>query len=195
LKNKQDLVREKVKNGALALTMGMLAAATDLATGRATVNFAAVIAIMMSAYILADTHGWLMRDAPEEVPSRRRMYGPLALYAVLVVLYMAAIVGRNGPPLAALYLPVVLAVICYKVRVGLVVSFGVAGLYVAQSLTRHPGSTLTIEDAGALLSFPITTMFIAGLAQRLEDRFHALHDKTSDARSARLILLTRTNLC
>ena len=171
MKNKQNIIREKIKNAALAVAMGALATVTGFAAGHAAVNFAAVIAIVMSAYILADTHGWLMRDAAEETLCSSRLYGPFALYAVLVVLYMAAIDALTGPPLAALYLPVVLAVICYKVRVGLAVSLGVAVLYVAQDLTQHPGITLTLQDAGALASFPITTLFIAGLAQRLEDRF------------------------
>lgn len=179
MKNNPSFAKEKLKNGALALTMGALAAGVGLIVGRPTVNAVAVVAIMTSAYMLADTHGWLMKDVADDTTDRRRIYGPLALFAVLVILYMGAIDGDAGPPLAALYLPVVLAVACYKVRVGLAVSVGIAALYVLQMLTRH-GGLLTARDIGALVSLPVTAIFVAGLAQRLEERFRALHSKTTE---------------
>jgi diguanylate cyclase (GGDEF)-like protein len=181
LKDKADNGKHTAQSAAFALIFGALATALGVLVGRHTFDVPTFLAVSVSAYMLADKRGWLT-DAGARSEDRRKSGQATVAYAVLSVLYIVATDDHRMPLLSALYLPVVLAVICYPFRVGLAVSLGTAALFVIAgqpaTLADHPWKAMC-----AVLSFPTVAVFVRSLVERLEERFRVLSDRTHELSS------------
>lgn len=175
-------LKQRLHNMAIALAFGFLGTVVGGAVGGPILRIAALFVAALGAYVLAEKHGWLVR-APEGATAARRARDWVVTVgaAGFVALYVFWTGGKDSPLSFALYLPVVLAVLCYGLRVGLFATLGMTAVYAA--FDCHQGGSLHSllhEDAGPLLSIPLVGLFATLLHRRLEERYRALDRQKRD---------------
>lgn len=143
---------------------------------------AGLAAVAVTLLRRAEARGWLVWGAGQlSGRERLRGYGVAVVAASLVIIYVWLTGGKDSPLLAALYLPVVLAVFCYGIGVGLTTSLAMSAVYLADALWRSaPGSLLLRDEIGVALSFPFAAVFIGLLGRGIEERCRVLDDRTHE---------------
>ncbi len=141
---------------------------------------AGLSAVAVAILLRADARGWLGWGAGRlSGRERLRGYAVAAVAAFLVIVYVWLTGGKDSPLLSALYLPVVLAVFCYGMGVGLTTSLAMSAVYLADSLWRPmPGSLPLRDEIGVALSFPFAAVFIGLLGRGIEERCRVLDNRT-----------------
>lgn len=162
----------------MGMAFGILAAVVSMVMGRPTPDWSTIIAVAVSAYILADKRGWLMAASGKVAPSRRDCAAAV-LYAVLLTLYISAAGDYRTPLMLPIYLAVVLSVVCYTVRIGLAVSIGAAVVYALCLASGHSGEPVW-RSICAVCTFPVTVFLVDALSERLEAHVHAISDQTEE---------------
>ncbi len=160
-----------------AFAFAILAAAAGIAAGGNPLPLISLSAVATGLYLLAEGQGWLLR-AGETHPVGDSLVA--SVFALLVVGFVALTGGAHSPLLCALYLPILMAALCYGMRLGLLTSLGMAAacaLFVLQlsPLPHAPGNAVAIA-----LSFPLVAIFGGVLRAQMEARLRALHTEKDD---------------
>ena len=155
-----------------AVTFGLLAAVTGVLAGGAPMAMVALGALFAALYLGAESRGWL-KAAPDGRTGRE--YGVTLGFAVLVTAFVYFTGGLHSPMPCALYMPILLAVLCYGLRVGLTAAAGMVGVAAVLAMNGHlPSGWLSHRAMGIGLSFPVVAVFGAALRAQMEGRLSAL---------------------
>ena len=129
-------------------------------------------ALFAALYLLAESRSWL-RAAPHGRTGRE--YSVTFVFAALVAAFVWLTGGLHSPMPCALYLPVLLASLCYGMRVGLTAAAGMVGVAAVLAMDNHLPSAAPSQKAVAIsLSFFTVAVFGAALRAQMERRLSAL---------------------
>ena len=128
--------------------------------------------LALGLYLLAERQGWLLGASEAHW---RRNGAVASVFSLLTVAFVSLTGGAASPLACALYLPVLMATLCYGLRLGLLTSLGMAaacGLFALRldPVPHAPGHAVAIA-----LSFPVVALFAGGLRAQMEQRLGALH--------------------
>ena len=160
-----------------SLAFGALTAAAGLAAGGSPLSIFLLAAVVGGGSFLAERQGWL--SASEN--NAKRDGAVTAAFSLLVLLFADATGGSDSPLMCALYLPVLLATLCYGMRLGLWTSLGMAAacaLLVFQG--KHPPSALLGPTLAVAFSYPVMAIFGGVLRAQMENRLNALSSEKQD---------------
>lgn len=147
----------------------------------ASSHLAAIIALAAASvgfYALAQTRGWLMRTEGQVARTDVAVTTAFAAFAAAFVLLTG---GADTPFPCTLYLPVLLASLCFGLRLGLATSIVMLGVCAAVTSQGHlPPTGLTLRHVAVGFSFPLTAVFARLLNQQLEARYFSLHSQAED---------------
>jgi len=166
-----------------AVAFGLLAAVTGVLAGGTLPAMVTLGALFAALYLATESRGWL-KAAPDGRTGRE--YGVTLGFAALVTAFVWLTGGLRSPMPCALYLPVLLASLCYGLRVGLTAAAGMIGVAVTLALDGHlPGAGPSQKAAAIGLSFPVIAVFGAALRAQMERRLSLL-DTEKENLSAQL---------
>ena len=170
--------KETPQSRLYTVAFGLLAAAVGILAGGPVFPMVALGATFAVLYLLAERRGWLLA-----VPDGRtgREYAVTGVFAALVVLFVALTGGLRSPMPCTLYLPVLLAALCYGMRLGLTASavmVGVAAVLAMDGSLPHAAPSLKAVSIG--LSFPVVAVFGGALRAQMENRLSALNSEKQD---------------
>jgi diguanylate cyclase (GGDEF)-like protein len=161
-----------------AVSFGLLAAAVGILGGGGVAPMVTLGAIFGLLYLLAERQGWLLKA----LESRGgRDYAVTAVFATVVVLFVLLTGGAKSPMPCALYLPVLLASLCYGIEFGLAASLAmivVAAFLATGGALPHHLPPLRMIAIG--LSFPVVAVFGGALRAQMESRLRALGNEKED---------------
>lgn len=161
-----------------AVSFGLLAAVTGILGGGAVAPMVALGAVFALLYLLAERQGWLLKTAEKNAG---RDYAVTAAFAVVVVLFVFFTGGANSPMPCALYLPILLASLCYGIAFGLTASGAMilfAAFFATGGTLPHSMPSLRVIAIG--MSFPVVAVFGGALRVQLEHRLRALDTEKED---------------
>ena len=160
-----------------SLAFGTLTAAAGLAAGGTPLFVFLLAAAVGGGSFLAERQGWLC--ASENHPKRDAAV--TTSFSLLVLLFADATGGSASPLLCALYLPVLLATLCYGMRCGLWTSLGMAA---ACALLVFQGEHLPAAPFGPTVavafSYPVMAIFGGVLRAQMETRLNVLSSEKQD---------------
>ena len=169
---------QAARKRAYAPAFGLLAATAGILGGGAAVPMAALGLLFAGLYLLAEHQGWLLRGAVDHI---WRDCGVTAVFAALVSAFVFLTGGAHSPMPCALYLPVLLASLCYSLRLGLVVSLGMVSVAAFLAAGGHlPGTPLPLRAIAIGLSFPVVAIFGGALRAQMENQLSALSSEKED---------------
>ncbi len=155
-----------------AVAFGVLAGGAGIAAGGSALPLVALAALAIGLYLLAERHGWLL--GASEAHWRRN--GLVAtVFSLLTVTFVHLTGGANSALACALYLPVLMATLCYGLRLGLLTSLGMAATCGLFALRLNPISNAPGHAAAIALSFPVVALFVGVLRVQMEQRLGVLH--------------------
>ena len=160
------------QNSRYAIAFGLLAAVVGVLAGGPALPMVALGATFAALYLTAERWGWLLA-APGG--RRGRDYAVTGVFAALTVLFVYLTGGLRSPMPCTLYLPVLLASLCYGMRLGLTTSalmVGVAAVLAMNGSLPHSAPSLRADAIG--LSFPVVAVFGGALRVQMEGRLRAL---------------------
>ncbi len=166
------------QNRRYAVAFGLLAAAVGVLAGGPALPMVALGATFAALYLTAERWGWLLAS-PDG--GRGRDCAVTAVFAALAVLFVTLTGGLRSPMPCTLYLPVLLASLCYGMRLGLATSafmVGVAAVLAMNGSPPHAAPSLRAIAIG--LSFPVVAVFGGALRVQMEDRLRALDSEKKD---------------
>ncbi len=168
---------KKTHDGLWAIAFGTLAASVGIAAGGPGLPLLALAVAAIGLYLLAERQNWLLGASQAHW---RRNAGVASVFSLLVIAFISLTGGANSPLACALYLPILMATLCYGLRIGLLTSLGMAaacGLFVLNlsSLPYAPGHAIAIA-----LSFPTFAIFGGVLRAQMEERLRVLHGEKQD---------------
>lgn len=169
---------QTAKKRAYAPAFGLLAATVGIFAGGAPVPMVGLGLLFGGLYLLAERQGWLLRSS---AGTAGRDFGVTAVFSVLVATFVFLTGGASSPMPCALYLPVLLASLCYSLRMGLVVS--AAMVSVAALLATNGQMPMALPSLRAIaigLSFPVVAVFGGALRAQMESRLSALSSEKED---------------
>ncbi len=170
--------RQNGRKRAYAPAFGLLAATVGVLGGGAVLPMAGLGLLFGGLYLLAERRGWLLRGAANHV---WRDYGVTAVFTVLVSAFVFLTGGASSPTPCALYLPVLLAALCYSLRLGLAVSLVMISVAAFLATGGHPPAAGVPLRAIAIgLSFPVVAVFGGALRAQMENRLSTLHSEKED---------------
>ncbi len=185
LTNKRTLTKEQALKKTLharkrvyAPAFGLLAATVGILAGGLALPMAGLGFLFAGLYMLAERRGWLLRGAAAHL---WRDCAVTAIFTVLVSAFVFLTGGARSPMPCALYLPVLLASLCYSLRLGLAVS--VVMLSVAGFLATGghlPAEAIPQRAIAIGLSFPVVAVFGGALRAQMENRLSALSSEKED---------------
>lgn len=108
-----------------------------------------------------------------------REYALTGVFGMLVFMFIALTGGLNSPLFYALYFPVLLAGLCFGLRLGLLASGLMAVGWAVFAMTGH-AAPLLIRDAAVALSFPLAAVFARGLSEQMTAQWHVLDSRAND---------------
>lgn len=161
-----------------AVAFGLLAALVGILAGGPPFPMVTLGAVFAVLYVVAERHGWLLA-APDGRTGRE--YAVTGVFAALVVLFVVLTGGLRSPMPCTLYLPVLLASLCYGMRLGLATSMfmvGVAAVLAMDGSLPHTAPSLRAAAIG--LSFPVVAVFGGALRAQMENRLRALDSEKRD---------------
>ena len=132
----------------------------------------ALAALAIGLYLLAERHGWLL-GANEA--HWRRNGAVAAAFSLLTVSFVHLTGGANSTLACGLYLPVLMATLCYGLRLGLLTSLGMAAACGLFALRLDPLPDAPGHAAAIALSFPVVALFAGVLRVQMEQRVGVLH--------------------
>ena len=167
----------KTQDWPWAVAFGALTAAVGIASGGLALPLLLLAGLAIGLYLLAEGQNWLLGASQAHW---RRNAGVASVFSLLVIAFIALTGGANSPLACALYLPILMATLCYGLRIGLLTSLGMAaacGLFVLNlsPLPRAPGNAVAIA-----LSFPTFAIFAGVLRAQMEERLRVLHGEKQD---------------
>lgn len=155
-----------------AVSFGLLAAGTGVLAGGTLPAMVALGALFAALYLMAESRGWLRASADGRTG---RDYGVTLGFAVLVTAFVYLTGGLRSPMPCSLYLPILLAALCYGLRVGLTAAVGMIGVAAVLAMDGHLPGTGPSQKAIAIgLSFFVVAVFGAALRAQMERRLSAL---------------------
>ena len=162
-----------------APAFGLLAATVGILGGGAPAPMAGLGLLFGGLYLLAEHQGWLLRGASIHV---WRDYGVTAVFTVLVSAFVFLTGGASSPTPCALYLPVLLASLCYSLRLGLAVSAIMVSVAAFLATGGHltPETQVPLRAVAIGLSFPVVAVFGGALRAQMEARVFTLDSEKDD---------------
>ncbi len=158
-----------------APVFGLLAATAGILAGGATLPMTGLGLLFAGLYLLAEQQGWLLRSSAGYA---WRDYGVTAIFAGLVAAFVFLTGGANSPMPCALYLPVLLASLCYGVGLGLMTSLAMVSVAAFLGTGGHLPTAFPPHRAIAIgLSFPVVAVFGGALRAQMESRLFALNQE------------------
>ena len=166
-----------------AIAFGLLAALVGVLAGGPALPMVALGAAFAILHLMAERRGWLLA-APNGWIGRE--YAVTGVFAVLAVLFVVLTGGLRSPMPCTLYLPVLLASLCYGMRLGLTASAVMVGVASVLALDGSlPQAVPSLRAMAIGLSFPVVALFGGTLRAQMEDRLRTL-DSEKKALSAQL---------
>ena len=157
--------------GLLAATVGILAGGPPVPMTLLGLSFAGL-------YLLAEHRGWLLGSA---LGHPGRECAVTAVFSVLVAAFVFLTGGAQSPMPCALYLPVLLASLCYSLRLGLAASAAmVAVAAFLETGGQAPASLPSLRAISLGLSFPVVAVFGGALRAQMESRLLTLSSEKED---------------
>lgn len=157
---------------------GLLAATVGILGGGAALPMAGLGLLFAGLYLLAERRGWLLRGAGDHL---WRDYTVTAVFTVLVSAFVFLTGGARSPTPCALYLPVLLASLCYSLPLGLAVSAVMLSVAAFLATGGHlPAETVPLRAVAIGLSFPVVAVFGGALRAQMESRLSALSSEKAD---------------
>lgn len=161
-----------------APAFGLLAATVGILGGGAILPMAGLGLLFGGLYLLAERRGWLLRGAADHL---WRDCGVTAVFTVLVSAFVFLTGGASSPTPCALYLPVLLASLCYSLRLGLAVSLIMISVAAFLATGGHlPAEGVPLRAIAIGLSFPVVAVFGGALRAQMENRVSTLHSEKED---------------
>ena len=161
-----------------APAFGLLAATAGILGGGAALPMAGLGFLFAGLYILAERRGWLLRGAADHLS---RDYAVTAIFTLLVSAFVFLTGGARSPMPCALYLPVLLASLCYSLRLGMAVSAVMLSVAAWLATGGHlPSEAIPLRAVAIGLSFPVVAVFGGALRAQMEGRVSALHSEKED---------------
>ncbi|MGI4788238.1 MAG: GGDEF domain-containing protein [Janthinobacterium lividum] len=176
--SKQTPQKRTVQKRVYAPAFGLLAAAVGILAGGSPVPMVGLAVLFAGLYLLAERQGWLVGSAARDT---WRDHGVTAFFSLLVVSFVFLTGGAKSPMPCALYLPVLLASLCYGMRLGLLSGF--AMICVAAFLGtggQVPSSFPALRIIAIGLSFPVVAVFGGALRAQMESRLLTLDNENQD---------------
>ncbi len=165
--------------GLLAVTVGILAGGVPLPMTELGLLFAGL-------YLVAEQQGWLLRSSAGYAG---RNFAVTAVFSGLVTTFVFLTGGAHSPLPCALYLPVLLASLCYGVGLGLVTSLAMAGVAACLGTGGHlPTALPTLRAVAVGISFPVVAVFGGAIRAQMESRLSALSSETLALSTEKLAL-------
>lgn len=157
---------------------GLLAATVGILAGGPCLGMVGMGALFAALYLLAERQGWLLKTTDG---SAGRDYGVTAVFSSLVILFVYLTGGLHSPLTCALYLPVLLASLCYGMRLGIITSLAMISAAAVLALNGHlPHAAPSMRAVAIGISFPVVTVFGGALRAQMENRLHALDSEKKD---------------
>ncbi len=151
--------------GLLATTVGVLAGGPPLPMTELGLLFAA-------SYLIAEQQGWLLRSSAGYAG---RNFAVTAVFSGLVTAFVFLTGGAHSPMPCALYLPVLLASLCYGVGLGLMTSLVMVGIAALLGSGGHlPAAFPPLRVFAIGLSFPVVALFGGAIRAQMESQLFAL---------------------
>jgi hypothetical protein len=116
--NQNVPARQTAQKRAYAPAFGLLAATVGILAGGSPLPMIGLGLLFGGLYLLAEQQGWLLRTARNDW----RDYGITAIFSALVAAFVLLTGGAHSPMPCALYLPVLMASLCYGMELGLAAS-------------------------------------------------------------------------
>ena len=155
-----------------AVAFGVLAGGAGIAAGGRAMPLIALAALAIGLYLLAERHGWLLGASEAHW---RRNGAVAAAFSLLTVSFVHLTGGANSTLACGLYLPVLMATLCYGLRLGLLTSLGMAAACGAFALRLDPIPNAPGHAAAIALSFPVVALFAGVLRVQMEQRLGVLN--------------------
>lgn len=160
------------------VAFGLLAATVGILAGGPVFPMTALGATFAALYLLAERRGWLLA-APDGRAGRE--YAVTGVFAALVVLFVYLTGGLRSPMPCTLYLPVLLASLCYGMRLGMTASAVMVGVAAVLAMDGSlPQAAPSLRAVAIGLSFPVVAVFGGALRAHMENRLRALDSEKQD---------------
>ncbi len=158
-----------------APAFGLLAATVGILAGGAPLPMTGLGLLFAGLYLLAEQQGWLLRSSAGYA---WRNYGVTAVFSGLVTAFVLLTGGAHSPLPCALYLPVLLASLCYGVGLGLMTSLAMISVAAFLGTGGHlPAAFPPLRVIAIGLSFPVVAVFGGALRAQMESRLFALSNE------------------
>ncbi len=157
---------------------GLLAGTVGILAGGPPVPMIGLGLLFAGLYLLAQSRGWLLVGGETGGRNGAAITGA---FAALVTAYVFLTGGAESPLHCALYLPVLLAALCYSLRLGFAAAalmVGAAALLAADG--RWPAALPSLRAVAVALSFPAIALFGGALRAQMENRVSALSSEKED---------------
>jgi diguanylate cyclase (GGDEF)-like protein len=175
---KQTEAKQTLEKRVYAPLFGLLAATVGILAGGSPLPMAGLGVLFAGLYVLAERQGWLLGSA---VGHAGRDYAVTAVFAALVAAFVFLTGGANSPMPCALYLPVLLASLCYGMGLGLAASLAMVFVAAFLSTQGHlPSSLPSLKVIAVGLSFPVVAVFGGALRAQMESRLQILDSEKKD---------------
>ena len=162
----------KTRKRLYAPVFGLLAATAGILAGGAPLPMTALGLLFGGLYLLAEQQGWLLRSGAGYA---WRDYGVTTAFAGLVAAFVFLTGGAASPMPCALYLPVLLASLCYGVGLGLMTALAMLSVAAFLGTGGHLPAAFPSHRAIAIgLSFPVVAVFGGAIRAQMESRLSAL---------------------
>ena len=171
-----------------APVFGLLAAAAGILAGGAPLPMTELGLLFAGLYLLAEQQGWLLRGPAGYA---WRDYSVTAVFSSLVTMFVSLTGGAHSPMPCALYLPVLLASLCYGTGLGLITSLVMVGIGAFLGTGGHlPAAFPPLRAFAIGLSFPVVAVFGGAIRAQMESRLLALNQEKQALSSETLALST-----
>lgn len=164
--------KEKQHHNLYAAAFGLIAVTVGILAGGSPLPMVALGAAFALLYLLAERQDWLLAPADGRAG---REYAVTAVFAALAVLFVYLTGGRRSPMPCTLYLPVLLASLCYGMRLGLATSAAMIAVAAVPAMDGSlPRAAPSLRAIAIGLSFPAVAVFGGALRAQMENRLRAL---------------------
>ncbi len=161
-----------------APAFGLLAATVGILGGGPPLPMTGLGLLFGGLYLLAENQGWLLRS---HAGYAWRNYGVTAAFAGLVAAFVLLTGGARSPMPCALYLPVLLASLCYGVGLGLMTSVVMVSMAAYLGTGGHlPSDFPPLRVIAIGMSFPVVAVFGGALRAQMESRLSDLNSEKKD---------------
>ena len=176
--NREAKLTQATQKRAYAPAFGLLAATVGILAGGAPLPMTGLGLLFAGLYLLAEHRGWLLGSAAGHAG---RDYAVTAVFSGLVAGFVFLTGGARSPMPCALYLPVLLASLCYSMELGLAASAAMITVAAFLGTGGHlPGAFPSLKAIAIGISFPVVAVFGGALRAQMESRVVALDSEKKD---------------